>query len=93
MRRERAGTFLRIRAQTRATGDANFCASTSETSDGRRGVTCASVCDAARAPEVFEVREAEEGVGGVRDGFARARERRDDAIAPRGGGTVGRRRR
>jgi len=48
----------------RATGDANFCASTSETSDGRRGVTCASVCDAARAPEVFEVREAEEGVGG-----------------------------
>ena len=48
----------------RATSDANFCASTSETSDGRRGVTCASVCDAARAPEVFEVREAEEGVGG-----------------------------
>ena len=34
----------------RATGDANFCASTSETSsDGRRGVTCIGVRRGARA--------------------------------------------
>jgi len=43
----------------RASGDdANFCAATTS------GIACASACDAARAPDVFEVREAEDGVGG-----------------------------
>lgn len=52
------GRFFIRDGRAREDDDANFCAATTS------GIACASACDAARAPDVFEVREAEDGVGG-----------------------------